>query len=357
MGQKEDLEAGITVYVQGSGKEPYKLQHVSTAYSCSCPSWRNAGGPIDKRTCKHLGKIRGFAAEEKRLQEGDLEKLFRATTGGVSVAEIKKEKEAEEEAEVEGKGKGPPVLLAHKWEVDQDPKDWWMSEKLDGVRAYWDGQKFISRLGNEFFAPDFFRAGLPDHPLDGELWMGRKKFQDTVSIVRQLNAGDYWKRLRFLVFDAPHLKTSFEHRMTSLARLEHPYVTLVTQERCKGVEHLKTELARVEALGAEGLMLRQPGSLYESGRSYSLLKVKTFHDAEGRVIGYEPGKGKHKGRIGALQIRAANGVEFKVGTGFSDKERENPPAVGSVITYRYQELTRDNVPRFPSYVGQPVDKR
>ena len=102
-------------------------------------------------------------------------------------------------------------------------------------------------------------------------------------------------------------------------------------------------------------MLRQPGSLYEVGRSSTLLKVKTFHDAEAIVIGHQGGAGKHKGRLGALAVKLADGTEFAVGTGFSDEQRDNPPPVGSTITFRYQELSDAGVPRFPSFVGVRVD--
>jgi DNA ligase 1 len=128
-------------------------------------------------------------------------------------------------------------------------------------------------------------------------------------------------------------------------------------ERCRGTGHLREDLARVEALGGEGLMLRQPGSTYEVGRSATLLKVKTFQDAEATVVGHQAGAGKHKGRLGALLVRLADGKEFAVGTGLTDKERESPPPVGSVIAFRYQELSDAGIPRFPSYVGVRIDAR
>jgi len=98
-------------------------------------------------------------------------------------------------------------------------------------------------------------------------------------------------------------------------------------------------------------MVRQPGSKYVNGRSTTLLKIKRFFDAEARVLRHVPGSGKHSGRIGALEVELPDKTRFSVGTGFSDKERENPPAIGSIITFRYQELSKDGVPRFPSYVG------
>ena len=164
---------------------------------------------------------------------------------------------------------------------------------LSFLKAYWDGKRFISRLGNEFHAPDWFIAGLPGTPLDGELWVERKAFQKTVSIVRRQDKSDHWKEIRYVVFDAPAMSDPFEERMRfladCLATVKSEYAIAHEQQRCRDFEHLRTELARIETLGGEGLMLRQPGSKYEAGRSTSLLKVKNFHDAEGVVIDHVAG--------------------------------------------------------------------
>ncbi len=111
---------------------------------------------------------------------------------------------------------------------------------------------------------------------------------------------------------------------------------------------MTVELDRIAALGGEGLMLREPGSRYEAGRSPTLLKVKRFHDAEARVIEHLPGTGRHRGRLGALLVAMPDGTTFSVGTGFTDAQRERPPEVGTLITFRFQELTDRGVPRFPS---------
>jgi DNA ligase-1 len=196
---------------------------------------------------------------------------------------------------------------------------------------------------------------MPAEPLDGELWLGRKKFQRTVSIVRRHDESELWKEIRYLVFDAPALERDFEHRLqfveTVLRAQRPPFASAHPHRVCRGIDHLKQELARIEALGGEGMMLRQPGSRYMEGRSGTLLKIKTFRDAEARVISHEPGRGRHKGRLGALLVQMADGTRFAVGTGLSDAERQNPPPVGSVIRFRYQELSDGGVPRFPSYVG------
>ncbi len=330
-----DLKDGGSTEMKGSGAKPYVLKNVGGVYSCTCPAWRNQSLPIERRTCKHLRKLRGDAAEEARI-------------GG----------ELPVRAKVETEGK-EIVLLAEPWDNAADLSGWWMSEKLDGVRAYWDGKQFLSRKGNQFLAPDWFIEGLPDVPLDGELWIDRKQFNRTSGIVRRGDKPDLWNQLHYMVFDAPAVSGGFEERLrflTDLLASRTPkFARKHDHELCRNLEHLRSELTRVEALGGEGLMLRQPGSKYQIGRSATILKVKNFHDAEGVVVGHQPGEGKHKGRLGALLIRLASGVEAKVGTGFTDKQRENPPPIGATITFRYQELSEAGVPRFPSYVGVRID--
>lgn len=328
-----DLNDGESVEMKGSARLPYVLKNVGGVYSCTCPAWRNQSIGIERRTCKHLRKYRGDAAELERV--------------GSALPPATKPVKAGDTGE-------PALLLAHAWANDIDLAGWWMSEKLDGVRAYFDGKQFISRLGNVFYAPDWFIEGLPETPLDGELWLARKAFQRTVSIVRRQDKSDLWREIRFLVFDAPAISDPFERRIEFLREClqkHRPEFAQVHEHmQCRSLEHLRQELARVESLGGEGLMLRQPGSRYEAGRSATLLKVKTFHDAEARVVEHLPGAGRHKGRMGALAVELPDGTSFSVGTGFSDAQRENPPRVGSTITFRYQELSDRGVPRFPSFV-------
>jgi DNA ligase-1 len=331
-----DLEDGESVEMQGSGSKPYVLANSGGVYSCTCPAWRNQSAGIERRTCKHLRKLRGDAAEEARLG------------GALPAKPVRRKADGTEDESA------PPLLLAESWDNASDLTGWWLSEKLDGVRAWWDGKQFLSRQGNLYHAPDWFTAGLPDTPLDGELWIDRKAFQRTVSIVRRQDKSDHWKQIRFLIFDAPAESGPFERRLESLrksfARWRSEQRELLEQSLCKGVDHLRSELERVESMGGEGLMLRQPGSEYVAGRSSTLLKIKTFHDAEGVVIGHEAGKGKHAGRLGALVIRLPDGKTFSVGTGFKDRERLAPPPLGATIMFRYQELSDGGIPRFPSFV-------
>ena len=258
-----DLKDGESTEIKGSAAKPYVIRNVGGVYSCTCPAWMNQSKPAPQRTCKHIRKLRGDAAETQRL----------GASLPAKAASSKKD--------------GPPLLLAEAWDNTTDLTDWWMSEKLDGVRAYWDGQRLLSRQGNEFLAPDWFLARLPSTPLDGELWIDRKKFQRTVSIVRRQDRGPAWKEVRYLVFDAPSMSESYEGRLAHLEDLlrdTHASVQLLGVQRCESSEHLSRELARIEAIGGEGLMLREPGSQYVVGRSSTLLKVKQFHDAEATVI-------------------------------------------------------------------------
>jgi len=333
-----DLKDGESAQVQGSARAPYILKNVGGVYSCTCPAWRNQSVSIERRTCKHIRSYRGEQAERDRL-------------GSLAPAATTPTKE--------GKDTAPKLLLAHPWENDTDLTGWWMSEKLDGVRAWWDGRQFLSRLGNVYHAPDWFVAGLPNVPLDGELWLDRKAFQRAVSIVRRQDKSDHWREIKYVLFDAPGVSGPFEERQKALSEMiqqQRPeYAKVLDQVRCTSIDALKVELARVESLGGEGLMLRQPGSQYEAGRSTTLFKVKTFHDAEGKVMEHLPGKGRHAGRLGAVVVELPDGQTFSVGTGFSDAQRQNPPAIGSTITYRYQEMTDRGVPRFPSFVRLRTD--
>ena len=357
------LIEGKPVYIQGSGAKPYELKNVGGVYSCSCPSWRNAGGQIDTRTCKHLRKHCGDAAEFARIAghtntEPAAPKVVTADIGDAQriltrAASQGRKLRQDEKAKLHG----PPVLLAHSFEDfdDLDPTGWLYSEKLDGVRAWWNGTDFISRQGNVFHAPAWFKAGLPAHLLDGELWIDRGKFQATLAVVRRLDGGDMWKAVKYVVYDAPHLTGSpFEERLEALGAIcrksqskilkYHPHYWV------KSRRHLLDELKAIASAGGEGLMIRKPGALYEAGRSSTLLKVKPFSDAEAVVIGYDPGKGRHKGRVGALRVRMPNGKEFSLGAGLTDDERRDPPKIGVTITYRYTGLTDAGIPKCTGYI-------
>lgn len=247
------------------------------------------------------------------------------------------------------------VLLAENYSEDIDPTGYWLSEKLDGIRALWDGHRFISRNGLQFAAPTWFHASYPPFKLDGELWLGRGQFNETSSIVRS-SRDKGWNRLRFMSFDIAERKAGiFEDRQKILLELHkvmnNKYFHVVPQTPCIDKEYFKRVFDLAIKSGAEGIMLRKPKSMYELGRSRTLLKAKPWYDAEAEVIGYEAGEGKYARMMGALRCIDANGREFKVGTGFSDAQRSDPPPLKSRITYKYKEITEKGAPREPVFVA------
>lgn len=237
------------------------------------------------------------------------------------------------------------VMLANNYK-GQDPAGWWMSEKLDGVRAVWTGSVLMSRNGNEFNAPDWFIEMLPDDVyLDGELWEGRGMFQKTVGRVRA-DRGN-WGRIKFMVFDVVS-KGKYESRKDRLRGLKLPaHCRIVEQFICKNRQHLDEFESSVLVTGGEGVMLRKPKSLYAHKRSEELLKVKNYQTDEAVVTGYTDGQGKHAGRIGAI-ICKYMGKVFRIGTGLTDEVRQSPPVIGSFVTFSFSELTIAGVPRHPS---------
>ena len=248
------------------------------------------------------------------------------------------------------------VMLAKK-HTGGDVRGWWMSEKFDGMRAYWTGSEFFSRNGNKVYAPKWFTDALPNMALDGELMLGRGKFQETMSIVRKQTPVDKdWRKITFHVFDAPMERGGCEARWDAAKRAVRGigHVEMVAQVACKSPAHLKQVHDEIAALGGEGVMLREPGSAYEHRRSSRLLKVKMFDDNEARITGYEAGKGKHAGRLGAyeavLTTGPHKGKSFTVGTGMSDEERERPLRIGTIITVKHQGYSDSGHPRFPSFL-------
>ena len=248
----------------------------------------------------------------------------------------------------------PPLLLAEVFRGDVALADYWVSEKLDGARALWDGQRLRFRSGRPVPAPAWFVAGLPPEPLDGELWIGRGRFAELSGIVRRQQPVDAaWRQVRFMVFELPGAAGSFTERVerlkTIVARAGVPWLQAVEQFRVADRAALQARLDAVVAAGGEGLMLHRADAPYLTGRSDALLKLKPRLDAEATVVAHLPGRGRLAGMMGALLVETPAGVRFQLGTGFTDAERREPPPVGAQVTYIYRELTRAGVPRFASY--------
>jgi DNA ligase len=246
------------------------------------------------------------------------------------------------------------LLLLTRYRPGMDVSGWYMSEKLDGVRAYWDGQQLLSRQGNLFAAPRWFTQEFPPFELDGELWIARGSFEETLSITSRDRPHPGWRRITYNIFEAPNAPGGLDARLGLLREyLEHhsvAHIRIIPQAVCRNADHLMTRLMAVDAVGGEGLVLRNPDSPYETGRSPNVLKVKRFNDMEGQVIGYRPGKGKYHGMTGALLVEIEGNKRFYIGSGLTDRERAAPPAVGSVITFRYLGFTSKGIPRFASYL-------
>ena len=248
-----------------------------------------------------------------------------------------------------------PLLLAERYANNVDIREYWVSEKLDGVRAVWDGRQLRFRSGNPISAPDWFVRSLPtEQALDGELWLGRGTFETLSGIVRTETPDDRaWRHVRYMIFELPEAPGSFTERIAEIQRVtaeaKLPWLQPAEQFRLADEKSLQRKLNEVVRGGGEGLMLHQADAPYVTGRSPVLFKVTPWQDAEARVISHVPGRGKYKGMLGALRVAMPNGKQFSLGTGFSAHERRHPPAVGSEVTYRYRELTEQGVPRFASY--------
>jgi len=249
----------------------------------------------------------------------------------------------------------PDLLLAKVYKQGKDIDQYWVSEKYDGVRAYWDGSRFISRQGNEYTAPSWFTEGFPKRALDGELWIGRNSFEQLMSTVSKNSPiEEEWRDVRFVVFELPNSPGTFSERLIAMNALigaiENKHIKQAEHYRIASHAALMAQLDEVVADGAEGLMLHHQDALYKTGRSNNLLKVKRYSDAEARVIKQLPGKGKYLGMMGALLMEMPDGTRFRIGSGFSDKERRLPPPVGSEVTYKHYGKTRKGKPRFASFL-------
>ncbi|CAO1623372.1 unnamed protein product [Parajaminaea phylloscopi] len=406
------LATGEAIEINGSSNKPYIVKRLKGRddFACSCPSYQYGAGPGSRaRTCKHLREVLGPEYEAERLRtvalapapakagmttplapytatkpgpskrlnpneddkDGPVAKRARRTCATPKNYDVEAALPTPSNGGAGGSG-GLDLMLAHSWDLKAglSPDGMWASEKLDGVRAHWDGARLWSRRGKEFIPPDWWKRRLPsDVQLDGELFSKRDHFDTTSGWVRA-GASQNWKTISFVVFDCVDFKKPLEERwkiakaqcadgeltVDEITAKWGSQVAFLAQKKVESHEHLKKMLADVEDVGGEGLMLRRPGSYYKGGRSHDLLKVKTFYDAEAVVVGYKEGEGRNKGRVGSLQLKMACGKLFDCGTGLTDSLREDPPKVGSVVVYAFQELSHEGTPRFPSYKGVAVDK-
>ncbi len=237
---------------------------------------------------------------------------------------------------------------------DQNISGWMMSEKFDGIRGYWDGKQLLSRQNKPINAPKWFTQDLPPFALDGELWTARGDFENIQSIVMDDKPSEKWKEITYNIFEVPRAEGNFTQRLQKaqdyITAHHLKNVRVIPQKICHDKKELKTFLDEVLKKRGEGVVIKDGSLGYFEGRSDSILKVKLAQDMEGKVIGYKAGAGKYKGMMGSLHVKLENGTQLFIGTGFSDDTRKNPPAIGSIITFKYFSFTKKGKPRFASYM-------
>lgn len=315
-----------------------------------------------------------------------------------------------------------------------------VSEKLDGVRALWDGINLKSRSGKAFSPPKCWVENLPDFALDGELFIARGKFEEVLSVVSKGDSQceeckcEEWSKVGYFIFDVPQANQkssaeSSEKSYTLLERLalleswlenranktnkisqakttqaknsadlertkasKNPILHIIPQESVPSQEALQKKLKEVEKLGGEGLVIRKNSAPYERFRTTNAMKLKSYSDTECVVVAHNQGKGKFSHALGSLTCESlpldsattksakntknvdstqpkkikdstdstqpapltfpthSRKIRFKIGSGFSDKDRAAPPPIGTTITYKYYGLTKNGLPRFPVFL-------
>ncbi|MCK6264955.1 DNA ligase [Vibrio sp. ZSDE26] len=249
------------------------------------------------------------------------------------------------------------VMNAYNYNESINILEYWKSEKLDGIRAIWTGSRLITRQGNEIFPPRWFIEPLPDYPLEGELWAGRGKFHIVQQTVMDAIPSDAaWKQIDFMLFDMPRDAGNYQKRYYNLIHwvnsTKSPHIKYVEHTPIASEKELFEHLDNVSNQSGEGIMLRKITSRYQAGRSNDMLKLKKHQDTEAIVIGYKLGNGKYKGSMGSLRVKLESGVEFNIGSGFTDEQRRHPPSIGSTITFRYNGMTQNGVPKFARYLRE-----
>ncbi len=246
-------------------------------------------------------------------------------------------------------GEAPKLLLLKTYK-DQNISGWVMSEKLDGIRAYWSGTKLLSRSGKEINAPSWFTKEYPPFEIDGELWTKRGDFENISSIVRDKTPSTKWKEIKHYIFEVPNALGGLLKRLEKLKPYESDIIKKIPQIEVRNQKELYKFLKEIESKKGEGVVVRDPKAHYIDRRTSKALKVKRFIDSECIVVGYTKGKGKFTNMVGALKCQMPNGTLFKIGTGLSNKIRQNPPSIGEKITFKYQNLTKYGKPRFPVFM-------
>ena len=213
---------------------------------------------------------------------------------------------------------GFDVMLLQRYK-EQNISGWVMSEKLDGIRAYWDGKRLLTRKGNVIHAPKWFLAKYPPFAIDGELWSKREDFEHIASIVRDKVSGEGWREIRHYIFDVPNAKGNLFARLQKVRPFVGDVIRILPQYPIRSRAHLQRFFHQIVQNGGEGVVIRDPKAEYERKRSSTILKLKPFMDDECTVVGYTQGKGKYEGLVGALRCRLKSGKTIKLGSGLKKK--------------------------------------
>jgi DNA ligase-1 len=155
----------------------------------------------------------------------------------------------------------------------------WLSEKLDGVRAYWNGSNLISKNSKTLYCPNWFTEGLPSGiSLDGELWMGRGKLENTMATLNSSDINESsWKDMKYMIFDLVGCKKPIEDRMKEMEEMKSKlpsHIEVLKRIECTGNDELIELLKEIIENGGEGLMVNKPQSIYIGERTRTILKVK-----------------------------------------------------------------------------------
>lgn len=341
----EDFPKRKTVWVDGSTgawKVTYLGGGIETGnFYCNCPSWLYQTLQPKLRVCKHItGLITG-----KILYTCETPKNIATSKTGSSGGKTSVNKKT---------GFRTPCMLADVYKHNVDPTGWWASEKYDGIRGFWFNDNMYTRNGNKLVIPDSFRNLLPKgQPLDGELWVDRGKFTEASTTAQSGVTGDAWSQIKYQVFDIPDATSTIpvEQRIAKVqeivAKINSPQILAVTHTKCIDRKHLRQMIDDVVKIGGEGLVLRQPGSVYEDKRTKTMLKYKLVDEMEGEVV--ELIQGIREGLTGSLKLKLPSGVEFALGGTLPILVSKNPPKVGDKITFNFRGMTHLGTPKFATF--------
>ena len=242
--------------------------------------------------------------------------------------------------------------LAATLQTIGDLRQHYASEKLDGVRAEWrQPGGLFTKGGLRIMAPHWFTAGLPTVPVAGEIWCGHGGFATAQKLCAAGDSQDPdWSRATFALFDLPDTPAAFAEKTKGLQLVAEQtakaHIFAIPQRLATDQAALEHDFNRVINHGGEGIVLRRADD-----RRGKIVKLKARYDAEAAVVTSLPGTGNNSGRMGALLVRRlADNAEFKIGTGFSEADRDAPPAPGEVITFTYTGLTENGLPRHASFL-------